>query len=290
MREKHFVLLTIVLFCANLLAQSNDPYYQEKKVLFDKSKNHIPKSEYEEIKEMYGPLDGFVLRDMGSLKTNFHQAVSDAYLVFFEFTLLEEMEILFQGKIEAFIIAIELDKTYMSDMEDDFYAYIDEEMPDSEKEISKKIILPPANYLIIAYSNFNPVTVSGRSLNTTISPIKFTYDGSGNRIERVINMTKSATALENNDLPITTITDRVKDREIRIYPNPTKGNLKVEVLDFDKIKNATLNLLNMQGQSVMKTKMVTNLADLDISNRPNGIYILQIIIDGKASTWKIIKE
>lgn len=122
--------------------------------------------------------------------------------------------------------------------------------------------------------------------NQTKDKVTYGYDAAGNRIKReiVVNTTKSA--VESPSV----FTEEFAERIIKIYPNPTQGFLKVELSDFDKAKTVTLHLLNMSGQSILKTKMATNPTDLDISNRPSGIYILQIIIDGKISTWRIIKE
>lgn len=115
--------------------------------------------------------------------------------------------------------------------------------------------------------------------------VKFTYDPAGNRVTKEIVMsTKSAVE------PSSIFTEELAERIIKIYPNPTQGLLKFELSDISNTKTVILHLLNMNGQSILKTKMVTNPTEIDISNRPNGFYILQIAVDEKISTWKIIKK
>jgi hypothetical protein len=116
--------------------------------------------------------------------------------------------------------------------------------------------------------------------------IEYAYDASGNRITRKkeIVLTKSA------ESPAPILTEELAERTIKIYPNPTEGNLKVEISDFDKCQSVNLTIYNMQGQVILKRKMESSVADLDISGKPNGLYVLQINIDGANTSWKIIKK
>jgi hypothetical protein len=116
--------------------------------------------------------------------------------------------------------------------------------------------------------------------------IEYTYDASGNRISRKkeIVLTKSA------ESPATVFTEELAERTIKIYPNPTEGHLKVEISDFEACQSVNLSIYNMQGQVVIKRKMESSVYDLDISGRPNGLYVLQINIDGENTSWKIIKK
>lgn len=116
--------------------------------------------------------------------------------------------------------------------------------------------------------------------------IEYSYDASGNRISRKkeIVLTKSAV------IPATIFTEELAERTIKIYPNPTEGHLKVEISDFDKCQSVSLSIYNIQGQLVLKRRMESSVCDLDISGRPNGLYVLQINIDGENTSWKIIKK
>ncbi|MDR1090410.1 MAG: T9SS type A sorting domain-containing protein [Prevotella sp.] len=115
--------------------------------------------------------------------------------------------------------------------------------------------------------------------------IQYAYDAAGNRIKREIVLTKSASETESSFF-----TEELAQRTIKIYPNPTEGQLKVEVSDFEDCKSVNLTIVNMQGQVVLRKKMNSATDDLDISGKASGLYVLRINIDGEYSSWKIIKK
>lgn len=124
------------------------------------------------------------------------------------------------------------------------------------------------------------------SQNSDQKKITYGYDAAGNRIKREIVMNATKSAFAEADI----FTEELAERIIKIYPNPTKGQLAVEIPDIESVKSANLTLFNMQGQIISKTKATLLKTDLDISSKPNGIYILHINIDGQVSSWRIIKE
>lgn len=79
------------------------------------------------------------------------------------------------------------------------------------------------------------------------------------------------------------------DSEIVIYPNPTNGSFTI---DFrGKTNTGELALINFQG-SVVHGQYFSNQMKmkLDISNYPDGMYILLMRISGKVYTQKIVKN
>ncbi len=135
------------------------------------------------------------------------------------------------------------------------------------------------NFIITGFLLLIPILLLGQNA------VKYTYDASGNRVKREIVLTKSAVETRS-DL----FTEELANRTIKIYPNPTEGQLKVEVSDFEGSKSVGLTIVNMQGQIVLKKKMNSATEELDMSGEASGLYILQINIDGENSSWKIIKK
>lgn len=96
--------------------------------------------------------------------------------------------------------------------------------------------------------------------------VKFTYDQSGNRIEKSIEMTKSAVTTKQE-----VITDVIKETKIKIYPNPMKGQLMIEIPESNDIKSCTITINAMSsGKLVVKKKATLPLKDIDISNQHDG--------------------
>lgn len=116
--------------------------------------------------------------------------------------------------------------------------------------------------------------------------LNYTYDNAGNRIERVIPLSVKAIS----EVQPVVFEEEIAQRIVKIYPNPTKGQLAVEISDTEKLKSGKLFIYNMKGQLILNKKIVSTRSDLDISSKSNGVYILYIDLDGERSSWKIIKE
>lgn len=122
--------------------------------------------------------------------------------------------------------------------------------------------------------------------------VGYTYDAAGNRIKREIVMsrqqapTRSANASEEEE----SYSEMLAKKKITIFPNPTSGRLKVEVLGLGDEDKCQLRLFNSAGAQIISEQTATATTTLDISSRPNGIYILCISINGEDTSWKIIKK
>lgn len=134
--------------------------------------------------------------------------------------------------------------------------------------------------------------------------INFTYDDSGSRKTRTIVELRSSflslDSLEDKSVdskggdnifeePI--VDNSLKGLSVVIYPNPTKGHLKVKVSGNMPEKKYKLTLYNMKGKLLLKhSKNLSNESLLDLSEFPNAIYLLELSIDKMQQVYKIIKE
>lgn len=77
----------------------------------------------------------------------------------------------------------------------------------------------------------------------------------------------------------------------QIYPNPTTGLVHIMTKgSFDKI---SVSLMDISGRIIQtdKISMSGNTASIDISDKPNGVYILKIMTpDGGDQSFKVIKK
>jgi hypothetical protein len=72
---------------------------------------------------------------------------------------------------------------------------------------------------------------------------------------------------------------------VRVYPNPTRGELKVEGLMFKDIE-----IYDIMGRKHPLNLKHETLNSFDISHLANGIYFLRIQTDNGIVTKKVIKE
>ena len=84
--------------------------------------------------------------------------------------------------------------------------------------------------------------------------------------------------------------DMLSEKQIRIWPNPTEGHLKVEIQGLAPEEKACLRITSMSGAVVDVKETTSPVSELDLSHCTNGIYLLHIATGGQETTWKIIKK
>ena len=80
----------------------------------------------------------------------------------------------------------------------------------------------------------------------------------------------------------------------KIYPNPTHGQFSINISSLKSSPNDYYTIYNMVGNMVLKKKIENNSGNYieksDISSFANGIYFIEISVNGNKITLKIIKE
>lgn len=70
-----------------------------------------------------------------------------------------------------------------------------------------------------------------------------------------------------------------------VYPNPTSGDARLSV-ELERAAQLDMRVLNMLGQEVVREQksQATGIVDwqLQLGDKPEGIYFLQLMVDGKA--------
>jgi hypothetical protein len=72
---------------------------------------------------------------------------------------------------------------------------------------------------------------------------------------------------------------------ISVFPNPAKNNITIEAL-----QKSTMEILNIQGQTILQQQIQQGKTDIDISGLAKGIYILRQTSIDKTALTRIIKE
>ena len=124
--------------------------------------------------------------------------------------------------------------------------------------------------------------------------IRFAYDALGNRVKReivlqnsdVVKRNMSSEAKHEDNL----YSDMPSENQIRPWPHPTEGHLKVEIQGLSPEEKACLRITSMSGAVVDVKETTSPVSELDLSHCTNGIYLLHIVAGGQETTWKIIKK
>lgn len=141
-------------------------------------------------------------------------------------------------------------------------------------------------YYLLFYLALLPVVSSAQDR------IGYSYDASGNRVKREIVMPvpKAMAKRQNFSSDNQSFSDMLRDHSIKIYPNPTKGALRICISGLKGTDKCSLEVYTTLGVQILAKKIETDNIDINISNQPNGVYLLQITINGKSTTWKIVKK
>lgn len=125
--------------------------------------------------------------------------------------------------------------------------------------------------------------------NAYAQQIRFVYDAAGNQTAQYLLAIRSVNPQgeEQEENPAHKM---LADYEVTIYPNPTQGQLTVEIrTDKDELPG-TIRLFTLQGESISQIPLQIPHTELNMSGHPDGTYILQIETEGEKNSWKIIKK
>ena len=116
--------------------------------------------------------------------------------------------------------------------------------------------------------------------------VSYGYDQVGNRISRGIIYLKSTKA----DSQPVDYKDKLGKTKITISPNPNGGRFTLSVTGTTETTKMKIYLYSLSGNLIYESQQPFTSTKIDISNYPNGMYILYLIIGNKKKRWKIIKE
>jgi hypothetical protein len=133
----------------------------------------------------------------------------------------------------------------------------------------------------------------------TLSHVEFAYDAAGNRTTRQIIYLKSTEADSTQQLKESTfeqVADSVAykssigNREVSIFPNPTKGILTIAMANPEDENPVRLEVFSLAGESILQQAIRQPKTMVDLRSYPAGTYILTISLVGSQRSWKVIKE
>lgn len=77
------------------------------------------------------------------------------------------------------------------------------------------------------------------------------------------------------------------EKGISIYPNPVSGMLHFDFTDFDVQR---ISISDMSGKVIMERAVINHQEIIDVSNYPDGVYLITVETGKQSITTKIIKE
>ena len=130
----------------------------------------------------------------------------------------------------------------------------------------------------------------------------FGYDAAGNRISRMGIILNKAT--QNVDTTGNLLSDsslysneakqqhqaNIDDYVITVYPNPTTGELKIDISNFEEGTKGSMFITDIQGKYIYKTDVIYDKNIINLSNVASGQYLMRIVINNKNHEFFVLKE
>lgn len=92
-----------------------------------------------------------------------------------------------------------------------------------------------------------------------------------------------------------TFGDALTMSRVRTYPNPTSGDVVIEITNYQSGKDAQIDIYDMTGQIVMTSQLTamakgTSQNVMNVRKLPAGIYTVRVTIDDMRQVSKLIKQ
>jgi hypothetical protein len=71
-----------------------------------------------------------------------------------------------------------------------------------------------------------------------------------------------------------------------LYPNPSKGDFVVEMVNFDSASQ--ISVVNVIGETVYFTDIKSNATSISLDNMSSGVYFVNVLTSGKVYTQKLV--
>lgn len=122
--------------------------------------------------------------------------------------------------------------------------------------------------------------------------VEYTYDYAGNRIcRKVVPLTLNQVKKHNDTTPPPApVEEKLGERTIKVYPNPTKGALAIEIMGGNEKERIQLLVISAQGTRLQTLEAKLGTTPLDMRPYPSGWYILRIVAGVEIKEIKIVKQ
>lgn len=119
--------------------------------------------------------------------------------------------------------------------------------------------------------------------------VSFAYDAAGNRVKREMVLSRSMPSDARDEAENNTFYDSLGQRTVKLA-GTSAGILKIEIIGYEPSDNAFAEVYSLSGIMLLSQAVKDATAELDISGKPSGTYILNVTVNGQQTSWKIAKQ
>ncbi len=137
--------------------------------------------------------------------------------------------------------------------------------------------------------------------------VVYEYDNAGNRTNRSLDVLKvlqpdslfkdgvlSNVGVVDGEVvggnTAENLNETIGDKTINIFPNPTEGVLQVNITNLGLEDKGEIRIYGVNGAELMRINSVKSNNTIDISDKPNGTYVMEVRFGDKRGVWKVVKK
>jgi len=116
----------------------------------------------------------------------------------------------------------------------------------------------------------------------------YEYSPTGNRKHCYVGFAKIVSpnlANEQEDY-----TEKIDNIQFNIYPNPTKGLLKINIETDIKVDELKIEIYDIGGKKIIEKSLISREVELDITYVSAGNYFMKVFVNNSPYYWNILKE
>ena len=118
----------------------------------------------------------------------------------------------------------------------------------------------------------------------TCPQIQFTYDASGNRVQRKLVVVLCAPPrIQENTPP-------APDIHANAFPNPANDKINIELEAMEGITESTIKLYDLSGKEIYSVVTPALQLQVDVSKLTAGTYLLKITRGKGYKTFNVLKN
>ena len=116
--------------------------------------------------------------------------------------------------------------------------------------------------------------------------LTYSYSATGNRQNVHIGFAKIAATPDEQE----EYTETLDNIQFKIFPNPTKGLLKINIDTDVKIEDLKIEMFDVNGKKIIDKSVLSKEIELDITDALAGTYFMKIFVNNKPYFWNILKD
>ena len=123
-----------------------------------------------------------------------------------------------------------------------------------------------------------------------VDKVVYDYDMAGNRISRKVITIPSQGIKRQEPTDSVVIKETIGERTIKVFPNPTRGALGIDIQGGDSKQELRLIIYSGAGAVLYNQPATEGLNPVDMTQYPQGWYVLSVIAGTEKREYKIVKE